>query len=97
MWCHGAAGSGTLLSPRNQLEGILTNRLSLDNPEYHLQKVGGRPVGNIISPTFRRKPDHKRQEMIWHALEDELGSQHVRKVGMLVAYSPEEWNPGLIA
>ncbi|MGC8625724.1 MAG: hypothetical protein ACP5VQ_10745 [Phycisphaerae bacterium] len=78
---------------KNQLEGILTKRLSLDNPEYHLQKVGGRLVGNIISPTFRRKSDHNRQEMIWNALEGELGKQSVRMVGMLLAYSPEEWNP----
>ncbi len=88
-----AAKNLTDCGTKNQLEGILTNRLSLDNPEYHLQKVGGRLVGNIISPTFRRKPDHKRQEMIWNALEDEFEKNSVRLVGMLLAYSPEEWNP----
>ena len=82
---------------KKKLENILTKRLSLDNPEYHLQEVGGRLVGNIISPTFRKKKDHVRQQAIWHALEDELGAQCVRKVGMLLAYSPEEWNPELIA
>jgi|GEM_PF-1248666 len=83
----------SLTITKNQLEDILTKRLSLDHPEYHLQKVGGRLVGNIICPTFRGKCDHKRQEMIWKALEDELGEQSVRRVGMLLAYSPEEWNP----
>ena len=78
---------------KEKLENILTKRLSLVDPEYHLQRVGGRLVGNIISPTFRRKKDHVRQEQIWKALEDELGEQSVRKVGMLLAYSPEEWNP----
>lgn len=82
---------------KKRLENILTKRLGLDDPEYHLQEVVGRLVGNIISPSFRRKKDHARQEAIWNALEDELGSQHVRKVGMLLAYSPEEWAPELIA
>ncbi len=81
---------------KKKLENILTERLALDEPEYHLQEVGGRLVGNIISPSFRRKKDHVRQEAIWQALEDELGSQGVRKVGMLLAYSPEEWDPELI-
>jgi acid stress-induced BolA-like protein IbaG/YrbA len=75
------------------LEKILTKRLLLKDPEYHLRKIGGRLVGNIISPTFRRVPDHKRQEMIWKALTDALRSDSVRMVGMLLAYSPEEWNP----
>ncbi len=78
---------------KDRLEKILTKRLLLDHPEYHLQKVGGRLVGNIISPTFRGKRDHQRQEMIWKALEDALGEESVRRVGMLLAYSPEEWNP----
>jgi acid stress-induced BolA-like protein IbaG/YrbA len=78
---------------KESLENILTRRLGLVNPEYHLQKVGGRLVGNIISSSFRKKKDHVRQEQIWKALEDELGDLSVRKVGMLLAYSPEEWNP----
>lgn len=79
-----------------KLEKILTDGLSLDDPQYDLQKVGGRLVGNIISPTFERMADHKRQKMIWDVLENELGGLAVRKVGMLLAYSPEEWDPELI-
>ena len=79
-----------------KLEKILTDGLSLDDPQYDLQKVGGRLVGNIMSPTFERMADHKRQKMIWDVLEDELGGLAVRKVGMLLAHSPEEWDPELI-
>ncbi len=79
-----------------KLEKILTDGLSLDDPQYDLQRVGGRLVGNIISPTFERMADHKRQKMIWDVLENELGGLAVRKVGMLLAYSPEEWDPELI-
>ena len=79
-----------------KLEKILTDGLSLDHPRYQLQKVGGRLVGNIISPTFRRMADYKRQKMIWNVLEHELGELSLRKVGMLLAYSPEEWDPELI-
>jgi stress-induced morphogen len=77
-----------------QLEKILTSRLNLKSPEYLLTKVGGRLVGNIVSPSFKGKRDHERQEMIWDALETELGAGAPRLVGMLLAYTPEEWNLG---
>ena len=76
------------------LERILTERLSLDDPEFFLRKTGGRWVGNIVSTTFRKKRDHVRQNIIWDALEAELGPKSVRLVGMLLAYTPEEWHLG---
>jgi len=35
--------------------------------------------------------DHLRQQMIWDALDEELGAASVKEVGMLLAYSPDEW------
>jgi len=77
-----------------RLENILNARLSLKSPEYFLERVGDRLVGNIVSPSFRGKGDYKRQEMISEALEAELGDQFFTKVGMLLAYTPDEWHIG---
>ncbi|MGA2441737.1 MAG: hypothetical protein ABSH08_12330, partial [Tepidisphaeraceae bacterium] len=69
-------------------------KLALKSPEFHLEKEGDRIFGDIISPSFKRKTDHKRQELIWDALESELGAESLQLVGMLLAFTPEEWNLG---
>jgi acid stress-induced BolA-like protein IbaG/YrbA len=79
---------------KERLGRILNERLALKDPEYHLEKVGGRLVGHVVSRTFRGKRDDARQTLIWNALEAELGPDAARLVGMLLAYTPEEWNIG---
>jgi acid stress-induced BolA-like protein IbaG/YrbA len=79
---------------QKRLKQILTESLRLKEPEFHLEKAGNRLVGDIISPTFRGKGDHKRQDMIWDALEAELGHDALLLVGMLLAYTPDEWHLG---
>ena len=74
--------------------GILTERLSLVDPDYRLEKYNGRWVGHIISPTFWRKGDYERQKMIVDAIEAELGQDANTQVGMLLAYTPREWDLG---
>ena len=56
--------------------------------------AGGRFVGDIVSGSFKGKRDHERQKLIWDALDAELGAESVRLVGMLLAYTPQEWEPG---
>ena len=75
-----------------KLQKVLTRRLHLKDPEYHLEKVGDRLVGNVISQTFKGKRDHQRLAMIWDALEVELGKDAPKRVGMILAYTPDEWN-----
>ena len=36
--------------------------------------------------------DHQRQQMIWDALDEELGAASVKEVGMLLAYALDEWD-----
>ena len=79
---------------KENLEELLTRRLRLKNAEFYLEKVGNRLVGDIVSPTFKRKRDHERQSLIWDALDAELGAESARSVGMLLAYTPDEWNLG---
>lgn len=74
---------------------VFTDRLHLIDPEIHLEKSEGRFIGNIISNSFKGKQDHLRQRMIWKALEDELGPDFLRHVGLFLAYTPAEWNLGL--
>ena len=69
----------------------LTDRLSLKSPEFRLSAIGGRINGHIISPTFKGKRDHKRQDMIWDSLNAAFGSNALKRVGMLLAYTPDEW------
>jgi len=76
---------------KEKLQTILATRLRLVDPRFLLEKVGGRWVGNVVSPSFEYKRDHERQRLIWDALEGELGVDAVRLVGMLLAYTPQEW------
>jgi acid stress-induced BolA-like protein IbaG/YrbA len=77
-----------------ELERILTRKLSLKDPQFFLEQYGSLLGGDIISSTFKGKRDHQRQDMIWDALEAELGSSFKTRVGMLLAYTPDEWNLG---
>src|SRR6266404_721653 len=79
---------------QTRLKQILTKALSLKNPEYHLETWGGRINGSIISESFKGKRDHQRQFKIWDALEDALGKDSYKRVGMLLAYTPGEWTMG---
>jgi acid stress-induced BolA-like protein IbaG/YrbA len=79
---------------KEKLEEILTQKLGLAAPTFHLEKVGGQLVGDLISPTFKGKRDHERQKLIWDALDAELGAESVVLVGMLLAYTPDEWKLG---
>lgn len=74
-----------------RLKEILTRRLRLRNPQFRLEGKG-RVSGRLVSATFAGKGDSERQKMIWDALDAELGASSVREVGMLLVYTPEEWN-----
>jgi len=82
---------------RQQLESLLTTRLKLKSPRFKIQKVDNRLCGHVISDSFKGMGDHKRQQLILDALEDELGPDLARQVGMLLAYTNDEWNVELPA
>ena len=77
-----------------RLAKILNEGLSLKDPQYFFERVGSRLVGNIVSSSFKGKHDHERQKMIWDALVAVLGQNSATLVGMLLAFTPEEWNLG---
>ncbi len=74
-----------------KLKEILIRRLKLKDPHFRLEGKG-RISGGLVSATFTGKGDHERQQMIWDALDEELGAASVKEVGMLLAYAPDEWN-----
>ena len=80
-----------------RLEEILATRLNLDNPRFVLQKIGSKFSGSVISGSFKGKRDLKRQQMIWDALDAELGADCVHVVGTIFAYTPDEWDISLEA
>src|SRR5438309_11758607 len=73
-----------------KLKEVLTRRLKLKNPIFRLQGRG-RVSGSLMSATFLGKGDSQRQQMIWDALDAELGAASGKEVGMLLAYAPDEW------
>jgi len=77
---------------KSELERVLTEELGLREPRFKLEKSGDWWNGSVISETFRRKGDSQRQKMIWDALRRALGPDSPRRVGMLLAYTPEEWD-----
>src|SRR6185295_6695472 len=76
---------------QSNIRKALTKSLELRQPEFRLRRVGDRIVGSIISDTFRGHRDMKRINEIWDALEDAFGPTAVKRVGMLLAYTPDEW------
>ena len=74
-----------------KLQQLLKEHLGLDRPTFRLERIGAKVAGSIISPTFRGKSARRRQEMIWDALDAEMGESSIMEVGTLLAYTPEEW------
>ena len=79
---------------KSKLEEVLKRRLKLDDAQFRFERAGSRIVGDIVSKKFTGKRDHERQELIWDALEAEWGPDCVQQVGMLLAYTPDEWHLG---
>lgn len=75
-----------------RLQKVLTARLCLHDAQFHLEKAGDRINGSIVSASFEEMSDIDRQRKIWDALEQEWGPDSTRMVGMLLAYTPDEWN-----
>lgn len=77
---------------QQQLRIFLTKELKLKAPQFRLETWGGRINGSIVSESFTRMGDSERQDRIWNALDRRYGADAKREVGMLLAFSPEEWN-----
>jgi acid stress-induced BolA-like protein IbaG/YrbA len=77
----------------SKVREVLLSELQLKDPRFRLEKWGNMINGSVISPTFRRKGDMKRQIMIRDALEKVLGPVANKRVGMILAYTPDEWDP----
>mgnify|MGYP000703519419 CR=1 FL=1 len=76
-----------------KLQEILRNRLSLENAEFHLEKLpDGKFSGSVVSDSFRGVESVARQRRIWDALEEEFGERSHDAVGTLLAYTKDEWH-----
>ena len=79
------------VTAKKRLEEALTERLRLRDPEFHLEKLGGKLSGSIVSDSFRGVDSIARQRRIWDALEKEFGDGSRDAVGTLLAYTKAEW------
>ena len=75
-----------------KLQSLLSKELNLAEPEFHLERWGNRVSGSIVAQEFQGQGSVQRQKAIWDALEKHYGKEATRLVGMLLAFSPEEWN-----
>ena len=75
-----------------KVKRLLTRRLGLASPRFVLEHVGDMVMGSVISETFTGSDDFARQQSIRSALRDELNPASLRQVGMILAYTPEEWD-----
>ena len=78
---------------KSSVEEVLTSELKLREPRFRLEKYGDRINGSVISRTFKGKGDNRRQIMIWDALDKIFGPLAIKRVGMILAYTPDEWDP----
>ena len=78
-----------------EIEEVLTRRLGLEAPEFRLEPAelsGPRVSGIVISRSFYGVRDLDRQNRMWDALDAEYGPESVRRVGTLLAFTPDEWH-----
>ncbi|HZK81751.1 MAG TPA: hypothetical protein VFC46_11805 [Humisphaera sp.] len=75
------------------VEAALKSKLKLKEPQFRLEKWGSLISGSVISTTFKGKGDWRRQIMISDALETAFGDIGAKRVGMILAYTPFEWDP----
>ena len=74
-----------------QLQELLMRQLKLKRAQFVLKKDGPYINGSIVSESFKAKGDRERQRAIWDALTAELGDEATKTVGMIIAYTPAEW------
>jgi acid stress-induced BolA-like protein IbaG/YrbA len=77
----------------SNVEAALTAELRLKDARFFLEKWGDRINGSVISPTFKKKRNIRRYELIREALEKVFGPIALTRVGMILAYTPDEWDP----
>lgn len=77
-----------------EVESVLARRLDLQSPRFALESAGPKVSGSIISASFRGMRDSDRQHLLWDALREEYGPESVRRVGTLLAFTPDEWDLG---
>jgi len=75
-----------------RVEQLLISGLQLEDARFTLEKVGARICGHVISPTFQGLGDYDRQKRMWDVLEVELGRETPKLIGLILAYTPKEWN-----
>jgi len=77
---------------KNKFEQIVTSGLGLKDARFQLEKYGNRIIGHVVSPSFRGMDDYDRQKRMLDVLEAEFGAEALKRIGMILAYTPEEWN-----
>jgi len=77
---------------KEKLKRLLTRRLGLASPRFLLEQEGDMIMGSVISETFAGSDDFARQVSIRSALRDELDRESQHQVGMILAYTPDEWD-----
>ena len=80
---------------KGALENLLTRRARLKAPRFRLRVADKKLVGGVISDSFKGMTNSERQQKLWDALEQALGTRAVRRVGMLLPYTDDEWDEPL--
>ena len=75
-----------------KIQRLLTGRLGLESPRFLLENDGDMIIGSVISRSFEGSDDFERQQSIRNTLREELDPDSVQQVGMIFAYTPEEWD-----
>jgi len=76
----------------NEIQSVLARRLNLQSPRFALESAGLRVSGSVISSSFGGMRDSDRQRLLWDALQAEYGTESVRRVGAILAFTPDEWD-----
>jgi acid stress-induced BolA-like protein IbaG/YrbA len=77
------------------LQHLLTRRARLKAPRFKIRMADDKWIGAVISDSFKGMTNLQRQRRMWKAIHAALDDDAARRVGMLLAYTDDEWDEPL--
>ena len=77
------------------LQDLLTRRARLKAPRFKIRMADDKWIGAVVSDSFKGMTNLQRQRRMWKAIHAALDGVAARRVGMLLAYTDDEWDEPL--
>jgi len=77
------------------LQDLLTRRARLKAPRFKIRMADDKWIGAVVSDSFKGMTNLQRQRRMWKAIHAALDDDAAGEVGLLLAYTDDEWDEPL--